>query len=172
MKARLQRITVAVVVMVLLIAGLALAQGKVDINKADVKGLMSLKGIGEQKAQAIIKYRQMNGPFQSLDDLQNVPGIGAKTVANNKGMMTFSKGMSGKKGMTGREKIPAGKATAEKAKQGATKERKKAMTGATDKAKKGMTSTTGKAKKGLAGTTEKAKKSMADTSDKAKPVKQ
>lgn len=105
MRTRVQRITAVVATIVLLVAGLALAQGQmVDINTADVEGLMSLKGIGEQKAQAIIKYREMNGPFQSLDDLQNVPGIGEKTVANNQGMMTIGDGMSSKQGMAEKTK--------------------------------------------------------------------
>lgn len=142
MPVRLSRILVAVVMMGLLAVGGVLAQGKVDVNKADVKGLMSLKGIGQQKAQAIVKYRQMNGPFQSLDDLQNVPGIGAKTIANNKGMITIGKGATGKKSMS-----ESGKAKAKDAKQGASKPGKKAMAGATEKAKKGMADATEKAKK-------------------------
>ncbi len=123
MKTRLPSVLVTAVMMILLMTGVALAQGKVDINKADVKGLMSLKGIGEQKAKAIIKYRQMNGPFQSLDDLQGVPGIGEKTIADNKGMIAIGKGMDGKKS----------KAKGDKAKKG--------MAGSTDKAKKAMDGT-------------------------------
>lgn len=141
MRTRLQRISVVVVMLVLLVAGFALAQGKVDINKADVKGLMSLKGIGKQKAQAIVKYRQMNGPFQSLDDLQNVPGIGAKTVANNKDMIAIGKAAPGKKGAAA-----SGKAQAKDAKKGAAAQSKKAMAGAMEKGKKGMAGAMEKAK--------------------------
>ncbi|WP_089722226.1 ComEA family DNA-binding protein [Candidatus Entotheonella palauensis] len=83
MNSRLQRIAAVAVMLLLLVAGLAVAQGKVDVNQADVKGLMSLKGIGEQKAKAIVKYRQLHGPFQSPDDLANVPGIGKKIVTNS-----------------------------------------------------------------------------------------
>ncbi len=92
---------------------------------------MSLKGIGESKAQAIVKYRQMNAPFQSLDDLQNVPGIGAKTVANNKGMITIGKAAPGKKGAAA-----SGKAQSKKAMAGAAEKAKKGMAGAAEKAKK------------------------------------
>lgn len=51
---------------------------KVNINSADAKTLMSLKGIGEKKAKAILDYRKKNGKFKSLADLKNVPGIGDK----------------------------------------------------------------------------------------------
>lgn len=148
MKTRLPSLVVTLVMTVLLLSGVALAQGKVDINKADVKGLMSLKGIGEQKAKAIVKYRQMNGPFQSPGDLANVPGIGEKTVDNNKGMIVIGKGTPGKKGTP--------------------KPGKKTMTGAKDKAKKGMAEGKDKAKKGMAGSKDKAKKGMAAGKDKAK----
>ena len=40
---------------------------------------MSIKGIGEAKAQAIIDYREKT-PFYSIDDLENVKGFGAKTI--------------------------------------------------------------------------------------------
>lgn len=48
---------------------------KVSINDADVTELMSLPGIGESKAKAIVTYREKNGRFQSLEDLMKVPGI-------------------------------------------------------------------------------------------------
>ena len=54
--------------------GLAFSQ--VNINTANVDQLDGLKGIGPTKAKAIVDYRQKNGPFKSVDDLQNVPGIG------------------------------------------------------------------------------------------------
>ena len=48
---------------------------KVDINTADEKTLMTLPGIGESKAKAIIKYRESKGRFNSCDDLKNISGI-------------------------------------------------------------------------------------------------
>lgn len=62
----------------LLWAGLAVAQ--VNINNATREQLDGLKGIGPVRAQAILDYRRKNGPFKSVDDLQNVPGIGPATV--------------------------------------------------------------------------------------------
>lgn len=52
---------------------------KININKADVAALSTLPGIGPSKAQSILSYREENGPFQTIDDLKNVSGIGDKT---------------------------------------------------------------------------------------------
>ena len=48
----------------------------VDINSAPAEELRLLPGIGEVLAQAIVDYRQMNGPFESPEALMEVPGIG------------------------------------------------------------------------------------------------
>jgi len=48
----------------------------VNINKASKEELMSLTGIGESKALAIIKYREENNGFKSIEDIMNVSGIG------------------------------------------------------------------------------------------------
>lgn len=53
---------------------------EVDINTASEAELQSLKGVGPAKAKAIVDYRKKNGNFKSVNDLENVDGIGSKTV--------------------------------------------------------------------------------------------
>ncbi len=49
--------------------------GKVNINTADKEMLMTLKGIGEARAEDIIRYREESGPFQTIEDIMKVSGI-------------------------------------------------------------------------------------------------
>ena len=56
----------------------------VNINTADVSQLVSLNGIGQSKAEAIIAYRSSYGPFQSVDELTAVKGIGESLVNKNR----------------------------------------------------------------------------------------
>ena len=51
----------------------------VNINTASLSDLDALPGIGPTTAQAIINYRLQNGPFQFIQEIQNVPGIGSVT---------------------------------------------------------------------------------------------
>lgn len=53
---------------------------KVDLNTADVGELILLPGVGRKLAVAIIDRREFSGGFESVDELGDVPGIGAKTV--------------------------------------------------------------------------------------------
>lgn len=61
---------------------------QVNINTADKTELMTLKGIGEVKAQSIIDYREENGSFQTIEEIKNVSGIGEGTFANLKDSIT------------------------------------------------------------------------------------
>jgi len=62
--------------------------GKVNINTATTEELSTLPGIGPTKAQSIIDYRTTNGPFQSIEDIKNVRGIGDATFEKLKDRIT------------------------------------------------------------------------------------
>lgn len=49
---------------------------KINLNTADELDLQRLPGIGEKRAADIIAYREANGPFESVEELDEVPGIG------------------------------------------------------------------------------------------------
>jgi len=70
--------------------GPAMAQGqvKVNINKASVDELSTLKRIGPSYAQRIVDYRKQNGPFEKPEDIMKVRGIGIKTFEANKDFIT------------------------------------------------------------------------------------
>jgi competence protein ComEA len=83
--------TLVLFLAVLLAAPLTVLADPVDINSADAETLAdSINGVGTQKAIAIIKYRESNGPFSSVDDLANVQGIGMKTVDRNRDKLTVA----------------------------------------------------------------------------------
>lgn len=84
----------------LLWAGLALAQ--VNINTATREELDSLKGIGEARASAIIKYREENGPFKSVGELKNIPNFPDSLVGKLRHKITVS----------GATRVPEAKAAA------------------------------------------------------------
>jgi len=60
----------------------------VNINSADKATLMAVRGVGEVRAEAIINYREKNGPFKSVDQLIEVEGIGKATVDANREFLT------------------------------------------------------------------------------------
>jgi len=56
----------------------------VNINTASVEQLTALDGIGEVKARAIVEHREANGRFRSVDQLEDVKGVGPKTLEKNR----------------------------------------------------------------------------------------
>ncbi len=62
-----------------------LAMEPVDLNTANAETLAeTMDGVGIQKAQAIVAYREAHGPFVSVDDVTAVRGIGPSTLEKNR----------------------------------------------------------------------------------------
>jgi competence protein ComEA len=61
-----------------------------DLNTADVRALELLPGIGPRMAERIVAYRTANGAFGSVEQLQDVPGIGPATFATLREYMTVT----------------------------------------------------------------------------------
>ncbi len=57
---------------------------KVNINKADVKALMTLSGVGRGLAEKIVKYRDEHGAFKKPTDLRKVEGVGEALWEKNR----------------------------------------------------------------------------------------
>ena len=79
--------------MILIAAALFLSTGaalaaQINVNTATKAELVELPGIGETKAEAIVAYREAHGDFKTLEDLNEVDGIGDATVADLKGNAT------------------------------------------------------------------------------------
>ena len=62
---------------------------RVNINRAEAWLLDALPGIGPDKAQAIIDYRNQNGPFHRIEGLLNVGGIGNTTLDTIRNLITL-----------------------------------------------------------------------------------
>jgi competence protein ComEA len=70
-----------------IISGLE-GDGKININLADQSQLETLPGIGPSKSQKILKYREENGSFESIEEIMNIAGIAEKTFENLKDLIT------------------------------------------------------------------------------------
>lgn len=62
--------------------------GKVNLNTAGREELMTLPGIGEAKADAVIAYRTEHGAFASIEEIQNIPGIKSAVFSKIKDQIT------------------------------------------------------------------------------------
>lgn len=63
---------------------------KINLNRAEVWLLEALPGIGEERAKAIINYRNQNGSFSNINELIRVEGIGVKTYEQIKHLITVA----------------------------------------------------------------------------------
>lgn len=63
----------------------------ININTADAATLArELKGIGEVKARAIVEYREAQGPFEQVEDLLEVQGIGTGLLESNRSRLSVN----------------------------------------------------------------------------------
>jgi competence protein ComEA len=62
--------------------------GPVHLNNADVAALDALPGVGPATAQRIVDWRDQNGGFQTIEDLEQVPGIGPAKLAALRDLVT------------------------------------------------------------------------------------
>lgn len=74
-----------------LTAGPSAADQKVNINTATSAELQTLPRIGSQIAQRIIDFREKNGPFQKIEELMKVQGIGEKVYQGLREQITVGK---------------------------------------------------------------------------------
>ncbi|MDI6688898.1 MAG: ComEA family DNA-binding protein [Actinomycetota bacterium] len=72
------------------LSGNGTVDGPINLNTASVEQLDQLPGIGPVLAQRIIEYRESNGGFKSIDDLQKVEGIGPKKFEQIKDKVTVN----------------------------------------------------------------------------------
>ena len=87
--ARMPALLGAILLSTSLFCGALPAADLVDINTADATTLATaIKGVGEKRAQAIVAYREANGPFKSVDDLTLVQGVGEKILDASRTSLT------------------------------------------------------------------------------------
>jgi len=72
----------------LLVPDYLIAAEKINLNTATLEELMTLERIGPKYAQRIIDYRETHGPFEKIEDIMKVKGIGPKTFNANKDVIT------------------------------------------------------------------------------------
>lgn len=83
------RLLFSSLLVLILTSSLTFAADLVNLNTANLEELKTLYSVGEVRAKAIIKYRQAHGPFQSVDELKNVTGIGDKIIEANRSLITL-----------------------------------------------------------------------------------
>ena len=76
----MRRLIVALCALVVLAFSPLASAEPIDLNTASAKELEKLPGLGKTKAAAVVAYREQNGPFASVEQLDKVKGIGKATV--------------------------------------------------------------------------------------------
>lgn len=84
--------TFSALILSLMLTFSALANdARVNLNTASAEQLAaSLTGVGQSRAEAIVRYREQHGAFEHVDELINVAGIGLRTVDVNRGRLAIS----------------------------------------------------------------------------------
>lgn len=76
-----------IIALLLSLPVLSFAGQTININTANKDLLMSIKGIGEKRAEAIIAYRNKNGPFKTVDQLAEIKGVGKLFIDSNRDVL-------------------------------------------------------------------------------------
>ena len=78
-----------IVALGLSLAPLVVATNPVNINTDTAEALAeAINGVGPKLAEAIVDYRDQNGPFGSVEELTNVKGVGVKLIDKNRENLT------------------------------------------------------------------------------------
>jgi competence protein ComEA len=96
---RIRTIGIAAILALMLAAGVsadAATDGSdrepIDLNTADVAALQTVPGIGPALAKRIVEFREKEGPFERVDDLLKIRGIGEKSLAKIRPYVTVARG--------------------------------------------------------------------------------
>ena len=85
MNRMMSRVLGAALAAVFMLAGSLAFAGPVNVNTADAQTISDeLNGVGLTRAQAIVEYREKNGPFRTVEELLKVKGIGERTLELNR----------------------------------------------------------------------------------------
>jgi competence protein ComEA len=86
----MMKIIQSMVLLLAMMANPAVWAESLNINTADATNMAQvISGVGDKRAQAIVDYRDENGPFKSVDGLTNVKGIGTAILEKNRENLTI-----------------------------------------------------------------------------------